>query len=192
MSSSTIREQTAAPHEFPVVPDDHWVERLHDGSYVLIRQLRQEDRAREIEFIRRLSPESRRARFLSEFREPSPALVDQMMTVDGDRSAAFVALVHDDGTLREIGISRYGATSEPDTGECAISVADDWQRRGLGTILMRRAMGMALRHGYRRMISLDAASNDTMHHFTHRLGFSRCTDPDDGTQVIHSIDLVGA
>ena len=192
MSPSTICEQTAAPHAFPAVPDDHWVERLHDGSYVLIRQLRQEDRQRETEFIRRLSPESRRARFLSEFREPSPALIDQMMKVDGNRSVALVALVHDDGTLREIGICRYGATSESYTCECAISIADDWQRRGLGTILMRQMMGMALHHGFRRMISLDAASNDAMHHFTHRLGFSRCADSDDSTQVIHSIDLVGA
>jgi GNAT superfamily N-acetyltransferase len=190
--SSFTTQQPAAPHEFPAVPGEHWVERLHDGSYVLIRQLRIDDRERETDFLRRLSPQTQRLRFLGEFREPNPALIDQMMTVDGDRSAAFVAFLHDDGTLREIGISRYGATSEPDTCECAVTVADAWQRRGLGTILMRHLMEMAGRHGFRRMISLDAASNEAMQHFSHGLGFSRTTDPDDGTQVVHAIELGGA
>lgn len=187
----TSRQQTTDAHEFPIIPDEHWIERLHDGSYVLIRQLREEDRERETALIRRLSPDSKRSRFLAEFREPTHALIDQMMNVDGDRSAAFVALVHDDGTLREIGISRYCATTDPDTCECAITIADDWQRRRLGTILMRQLMGMACRHGFRRMVSLDAASNDAMRQFAHRLGFSRTTDPEDGTQVIHRIELGG-
>lgn len=190
--SSLTTQKPAALHEFPAVPGDHWVERLHDGSYVLIRQLRKDDQERETDFIRRLSPQSQRLRFLGEFREPNPALVDQMMSVDGDRSAAFVALVHDDGTLREIGISRYGATSDPVTCECAVTVADDWQRRGLGTILMRHLMDMAGRHGFRKMVSLDAASNEAMQHFSHLLGFSRTTDPQDATQVVHAVELGGA
>lgn len=188
----TTTHPPAALPAFSTIPSDHWVEKLSDENYVLVRQLRKEDRQRETDLIRRLSPESQRLRFLGEFREPNPALIDQLMAVDGDRSAAFVALMHDDGTLREIGISRYGATSDADTCECAVTVADDWQRRGLGTILMRHLMTMASQHGFRKMISLDAASNEAMHQFSRRLGFSRTTDPDDGTQVIHVIDLGGA
>lgn len=192
MSPLTTHETTSTPAELLGIPGDHWIEKLDDGSYVLIRPLRNDDRARETALIRHMSPDAKRARFLGEFREPAPALIDQMMAVDGDHSAAFVALVHDNGRLREIGISRYGATTDAATCEWAITVDENWQRRGLGTILMTHLMDMARRHGIRRMVSLDAASNDAMHHFAHRMGSLRTADPDDATQVIHTIELHGA
>lgn len=192
MSLLTIQKKTGVPAELLCIPGDHWIEKLDDGSYVLVRPLRSDDRERETALIRHMSRDAKRGRFLGDFREPSPALIDQLMRVDGNRTAAFVALVHHDGTLREIGVSRYGATSDASTCECAITVDADWQRRGLGTILMRHLMDMARRHSMRRMVSLDSASNDAMHHFTQRLGFLRATDPADATQVIHTIELGGA
>ena len=37
---------------------DHWIESLRDGTRVLVRPLKPQDRAMEEEFIRRLSPEA--------------------------------------------------------------------------------------------------------------------------------------
>lgn len=191
MSLLTMHLPSVAQADTTAIAGDHWIEKLTDGSHVLIRPIRASDRERETDLIRHMSPEAKRARFLGEFREPGKALIDQLMNVDGDGSAAFVALVHNDGTLREIGVSRYGACTDPGTCECAVTVDEAWQRRGLGTILMGHLLDSARRHGFRRMVSLDAASNDGMHHFAHRLGFVRVTDPVDATQVIHSIDLGG-
>ena len=42
---------------------DHWIETLDDGSHVLIRPLRSEDRERERLFLERLSPMTRKFRF---------------------------------------------------------------------------------------------------------------------------------
>jgi hypothetical protein len=81
MSPSTIRAQTAAPHAFAIVLGDRQVERLHDRNFVFIRPLRQDDRQRETEFIRRLSLKSQKARFLSEFREPGLAAIDHTRAI---------------------------------------------------------------------------------------------------------------
>jgi GNAT superfamily N-acetyltransferase len=102
---------------------------------------------------------------------------------------AFVALVHENGALREIGISRYSATSDGKRCECAVTVADEWQGRGLGVLLMRHLVDIARRNGFKQMFSVDAADNQAMRDLASYLGFSRRLDPEDSALVIHSLDL---
>jgi GNAT superfamily N-acetyltransferase len=168
---------------------DHWIEPLQDGTPVLIRPLRASDRQLETDFIRNLSLKSRRQRFLSDFKEPSEALVDQMMNVDYEKRMAFIALIHDDGKLREIGVSRYCAATDHKHCECAVTVADDWQNRGLGVLLMGHLIDEARKHGFKSMISVDATSNQAMRELAKHLGFTRQLDPADPTQAIHTLDL---
>ncbi|SFS13925.1 Acetyltransferase (GNAT) domain-containing protein [Dyella sp. OK004] len=173
----------------PLLTGEHWIETLNDGSHVLVRPIRPEDRERESHFIERLSPESRHFRFLGEIREANPALLDQLVNVDYKKSMAFVALVHDNGELREVGVSRYSASGDDQHCECAVTVADDWQHRGLGVALMRHLIGVARHNGFRQMFSMDAASNEPMRDLAKYLGFDRKRDPQDAAQVIHSLDL---
>lgn len=168
---------------------DHWIESLRDGTPVLIRPLGAEDRQREEDFISGLSSHARRLRFLGDFREASPTLIDRLMNVDYKDRMAFVGLVHDNGRLREIGVSRYSATGDGKRCECAVTVSDHWQGRGLGVILMRHLMDVARRNGFTHMFSVDAAHNQAMRDLASYLGFQRRMDPEDASQVIHSIDL---
>lgn len=166
----------------------HWIDTLSDGTRVLIRPIRAEDREREQEFIDRLSPESRRFRFMDTFKHASPALLDMLVNIDDKTQVALVALVHDNGELREIGVSRYSATSDHQC-ECAVTVADDWHHRGLAVLLMRHLIKLARQNGYKQMISVDAADNEAMHELGDYLGFQRKRDPDDANQIIHTLDL---
>lgn len=176
--------------DFPhLLAGTHWIEPLRDGTPVLIRPLRSEDREREKAFIRRLSPSARRYRFLGSFREASPALVDQLMEVDFPRKVAFVALLHDNGTLREIGVSRFAAAADERQCECAVTVADEWQHRGLGVLLMHHLIAVARNNGYKRMVSIDDASNQPMRDLADFLGFQRETVPDDPARVMHVLEL---
>jgi len=168
---------------------DHWIEALRDGTPVLIRPPTQKDRERELEFIERLSHKSRRMRFLGDFQHLAPRTLDRLMDVDYESQMAFVALVHEDGVLREIGVSRYSATGDGKRCRCAVTVADDWQSRGLGVLLMRHLIDVARRKGFRQMFSIDASDNQSMRDLASYLGFSRRVDPEDSTQVIHSLDL---
>ncbi len=178
---------SAAP--FGVIEGTHWIETLNDGSPVLVRPLRAEDRQREAEFIERLSEQACRFRFLGNLKEASPDLLDQLMDVDYHDRMAFAALAHVDGELRLVGVSRYGASGDDKQCECAVTVADEWRHRGLGVLLMRRLIEIARKNGFRRMFSIDAAENEPMRELADFLGFQRRLDPDDATQVIHSLEL---
>ncbi|WP_430318375.1 N-acetyltransferase family protein [Pseudomonas nitroreducens] len=170
-------------------PDEHWVEALNDGSHVLIRPLRPDDREREAEFIARLSPEARHFRFLCTMKEVSPSLLDQLMAVDFKESVAYVALAHQEGELVEVGISRYARGADPQQCECAVTVADAWRHRGLAVALMRHLIDTARQQGLKQMYSVDTAANSAMHELARFLGFSSRQDPSDPAQTIHTLQL---
>lgn len=173
----------------PALEGDHWIESLRDGTRVLVRPLRASDRALEEAFIRNLSHEARRFRFLGDFKEPSQALLDQLMHVDYTHDMAFVALAHDNGQLREVGISRYSATQDGKQCECAVTVADDWRNRGLAVLLMQHLIDVARKQKFSRMFSIDDSSNEPMRELAHFLGFKAESNLDDPKTVIYSLPL---
>ena len=167
----------------------HWTERLRDGSTVLIRPIGAGDAAIERTFILRLSPQTQRFRFLGQLHDLSDAQLRRFTDIDYERDVAFVALVHENGEKREIGVCRYCLDSSGTDGECAIVVADDWQGRGLGVVLMRHLIEFARARGIKRLYSIDSAENFAMRGLAGHLGFERYGDPDDASQVIHSLQL---
>lgn len=173
---------------YAAVTGKYWIEALKDGRHVLIRPLAEKDREREYAFIKRLSPESRHMRFLAQINEPGVAMLNQLMDTDNKQRTAFIALVHDNGELIEIGVSRYAATGEHEC-ECAVTVADEWTHLGLGTLLMEHLIKAARKNNFRQMYSVDASSNAPMRDLAKSLGFETSNDPDDSHQVIHRLYL---
>lgn len=167
----------------------HWIEPLNDGTHVLIRPLEPQDREREFAFIKHLSPQSRRLRFLATINEPSESMLDQLMDVDCCRRMAYVGLSMDQGKLIETGIARYAALADSSQCESAVVVADSWQRKGLGTLLMKHLINTARLNGFTEMLSIDSEVNSGMHRLANKLGFVRRQDPLDATQVIHRLNL---
>lgn len=164
-------------------------EKLRDGTVVLIRGIRPTDDALEREFIEHLSAQSRRYRFLGTIATPSSQLLWQLTHPASVRGVAFVALTVGDPQEREIGVCRYSASPDGLSCECAVAVSDEWQGKGLATILMRRLIDTAREHGIQRMYSIDASDNQRMRELAEHLGFHREIDPDDATLVIHTLDL---
>jgi GNAT superfamily N-acetyltransferase len=187
---ATLSTDTASPLRAPTLLEGtHWIDHLRDGTVVLIRPLRPEDRELEEDFLRRMSADTRRLRFLCSFREASAELVDQLMDVDDDQRMAYMALAHEDGRLREVGISRYSASRDGTSCECAVTVAEHWRNRGLAVLLMRHLIDMARKRGFRQMYSVDAADNQPMRELAAYLGFKRSLDPNDPSQAIHTLTL---
>ena len=168
-----------------------WKETLRDGTTVLIRPIRPGDAEVGRRFIQQLSPTSRRYRFLGEV-TPTVQLLDKLTNPDPAREVAFIALIADGAQKREIGVARFSARSDGLVCECAVVVSDEWQNRGLGTILMRHLIGVARDRGIECMYSMDAAENFGMRELAEHLGFRRIADPHDGTQVLHTLDLKAA
>lgn len=166
-----------------------WSTTLDDGTPVTIRPICTDDVERERQFIENLSPESRYHRFLSGMVHPSEALIKNFTDIDHYRDEAYVALIEQNGKAVQIGVSRYCSDADGKSGECAIVVADAWQRKGLGTRLMQRLIKAAKVRNIERIYSIDTVVNDEMHDFATHMGFKREINPNDHTQVIHTLTL---
>ena len=165
-----------------------WDAVLHDGQSVLIRNIRNDDIERERRFIERLSPASRRFRFLGTLVTPSDNLLRRLVVLDPARNVALIALIGEGQNQSEIGVARLSMEAD-DTCEFAVTVSDEWQNKGLGTLLMQHLICCAIERGIKSMHSIDAVDNEPMREFAAHLGFKRVPDPDDATRVIHSLDL---
>lgn len=162
---------------------------LHDGTSVTVRAIHPEDIELERRFIEALSPKSRRFRFLDTMRAPSAALLKQMTVIDPRTDAAFVALLGTGAQATEIGVARFSAQADGQDCEFAVTVGDEWQHKGLGTLLMKRLFEVAKTRGIKTMHSSDAADNTRMRQFADHLHFQHRRDPDDATLVLYSIDV---
>lgn len=168
--------------------EQSWHEVLHDGQSVLIREIRKQDTELERRFIERLSPTSRRFRFLGTMVSPSDDLLRQLVALDPARDVGLIALIGEGAEQTEIGVARLSVEGD-ETCEFAVTVSDEWQHKGLGTLLMQHLINSAVERGIKSMYSIDAADNEHMHELAAHLGFKRAHDPDDATLVVHSLDL---
>ena len=131
---------------------------LRDGSAVVIRQVHSSDAPLLADGFSRLSAESRRRRFLRPKDELSQAELRYFTQVDHHDHEALGAL--DDRTGRGVGVARYVRhANDPQTAEIAVTVADAWQSRGLGTELLAKLADRARAEGIQRFTVLVAADN---------------------------------
>ncbi|MBC3489008.1 GNAT family N-acetyltransferase [Pseudomonas sp. SWRI50] len=168
---------------------EHWVEKLADGTPVLIRPLRDEDHERDKRFLNTLAYESRRFRFIAGLSAGLPNLDEQLMQVDYHQCMAYVALAHVNGRLCQVGVSRYAAIPGSRNCECALAVSEDWQRKGLGKSLLQHLIEAARRNGFQCMISRDLANNYAMHRLSKALGFGARYLAGDVSEILHELDL---
>ena len=191
---SCTTDAAPAPANGPVIAAElpntsmHWQETLRDGTRVLIRPVHADDAAIERAFVERLSPEARANRFLGQV-AVTDDLIRKLTTIDYQRDMAFVALHHESGSKAEIGASRLYRNADQASCECSVVVADAWQGKGLGTILMRHLIDEARRRGFKRMISIDAVGNTGMRKLALELGFVRTTHPDYRDEAVHTLEL---
>ncbi|MGN7725236.1 GNAT family N-acetyltransferase [Luteimonas sp. 22616] len=172
------------------VPEElRWSETLRDRSHVLIRPITKQDKASERDFIEGLSSESKRYRFLGQMSSPSDRMLERFTDIDYVHDMAFVAVVQDDARERIVGVSRYSTDSTGKRCECAVTVSDEWQEKGLGTKLMQHLIEVARMQAVHTMFSVDSAENIAMRDLARFLGFQTRPDPDDAAQVIHELAL---
>jgi len=125
---------------------------------VLIRPIQSTDAALLADGFARLSPRSRRMRFLGTKTTLSAAELRYLTDVDHHNHEALGALNHADG--RGVGVARYiRDAQDPQAAEIAVTIVDDWQGRGLGTELLTQLSGRARQEGIQRFTALVADDN---------------------------------
>ncbi|MEP7192518.1 MAG: GNAT family N-acetyltransferase [Actinomycetota bacterium] len=134
---------------------------LRDGSAVLIREVRAGDAPLLADGFTRLSSKSRQLRFLTGKPNLTTAELRYFTEIDHHNHEALGALDPADG--RGLGIARYiRDVEDPERAEVAVTVVDDWQRRGLGTELLGRLTDRARREGIRHFTALVADDNSAV------------------------------
>ena len=156
---------------------------LRDGSRVRLRQGHSSDRHLLLRGFERLSPESRYRRFLVAMRELSEDKVRYLTEIDHHDHEAIIAL--DEKTGDGIGVARYVRDPQrPDVAEVAVTVIDDWQGRGLGTLLLEVLGARARAEGITIFTALMLATNQEMMDVLEGLGPVRIVDREGGTVEI--------
>lgn len=107
---------------------------LKDGTLVQLRPIHPLDGNQAEEFRGKLSAESVYDRFLGYIPKISNKLVDRLTNIDYSREMAIVAEVHNEKEKEVIAVGRI-ASDEDQAVDFAIIIADNWQGKGLGTIL---------------------------------------------------------
>lgn len=111
----------------------------------------------------RLSPESRYRRFFTATPRLSPAVLHHLLDVDGIDRVAWAAIDADADGQPGIGVARYyRLADEPDAAEAALAVVDDYQRRGVGGLLLRHLSATALENGITRFVGTVLVENRPM------------------------------
>jgi RimJ/RimL family protein N-acetyltransferase len=139
--------------------------RLADGSQVLLRPIRADDKRRLELAFGRLSPESARRRFLGPKPRLTSAELRYLTEVDGGDHLAVLAVLADRPSLI-VGVGRFVRIEHPvDAAEVAIVIGDPWQAQGLGRHMGLVLAELARQHGIRRF----TASLLSDHRAAHRL-----------------------
>src|SRR5215510_617949 len=147
-----------APYQDAV---DHGRIILRDGSTALIRLATLSDCAALQRFFGRLSPESRRHRFLS-LAQPPADLVRSFC--DCSRPEQLLTLVVTRTLNNEdaiVGAASYIAR-DAQSAKVAFAVDDQLQGRGLGTQLLERLALLAIRNGFTRFWAVTETDNRSM------------------------------
>jgi GNAT superfamily N-acetyltransferase len=134
---------------------------LRDGSRVTLRLVRPEDKELLRRGFERLSPESRYRRFLAAKSHLSDAELAYLTEVDGWNHVAIGAVTVDpDGHEEGVAIARFiRSADDPRLADAAVAVIDDWQKKGLGTLLLLRLVAAARERGIERFASDALADN---------------------------------
>lgn len=164
-----------------------------DGTEALVRPIRPEDEPLIVEFHRQLSERSVRLRYLAPMTLDARVAHERLVRVcfiDYDRDMALVAVRTDPTTgEREIlGVGRMGKLPAMEEAEFSMLVADAWQRKGLGTELLRRLIVIARAEGLLRLSAEMLPENQDMQRVCKRLGF-KVEHPEGAATVRAELDL---
>jgi acyl-CoA hydrolase/RimJ/RimL family protein N-acetyltransferase len=108
---------------------------LPNGTEILLRPIKPTDERLEQEFLYSLSDETIYRRFFSSMGAWPHERVQYYTTIDYDTQMAIIAVVQENGEERMIGVGRYIRERNSDMAELALVVGDDWQGKGVGTLL---------------------------------------------------------
>lgn len=195
---SAGRYQHLAIHPYPW----QWVIdiELKNGKQAQLRPIRPTDASSLQSMVREMSAESRYFRFMHAVNELSPHMIAQFTKLDYDRQMAFVATFEKlNGTPHSdhqgqvvgqvVGVSRYIISSNRQSAEFAVSVADSCTGLGLATHLMRVLISHARSQDIEFLFGDVLRNNIPMQALMKSMGFKAEPAADDPDVLRYTFEL---
>lgn len=169
-SHQLTRYAHMAIHPYPHELTQHC--QLSNGANITIRPIRPEDAVMEKYFVSRLSERTKYFRYKQALQELTPEMIVRFTQIDYDREMAFVAVSDNKDLPSELGVGRYMMNPDGRSVEFALVVADDCQRLGIGSRLLKTLMQAAKDKGMAFFEAEVMTANSSMLALVTKLGFS--------------------
>jgi GNAT superfamily N-acetyltransferase len=147
-------------------------ETLRDGTAMLIRAIRPEDKQRLLQHFQGLSTQSIYYRFFGIKRSLTERDLSCLTELDFTTHVGLAATVEAEKRERFIGVGRYIRSDEPSRAEVAFAVLDEYQGHGIGTLLLQHLARIAQSNGIRELAADVLAGNRQMLEVFANSGFS--------------------
>ena len=134
---------------------------LRDGRTLRLRPPRTEDAGALLEFFGSLSDRSLYLRFHG-FRKVDERIVEPLLEPDWEERGALLGTLADGDAEHVVAVANYVRLRDPTTAEAAFAVADEHQRRGIGTRLLEQLAARAAEVGVERFVASVLADNRDM------------------------------
>ncbi len=121
---------------------------LRNGNSITLRLAGQEDITGVEELVKHVSDESRYFRFMGGVSYVSRSVVEDMCVCEPHDRASIVAILGGNSPGKVIGIGNYAALAMRNTAEVSFLVDDEYQGKGIGTLLLERLAGIAAANGF--------------------------------------------
>lgn len=147
---------------------------LEDGRPLLFRLIRPDDKDILLAGFQRLSDHSRYERFFTHLESLSAEQLRYLTEVDHQNHSAWIAVAENELSPVGAGVGRWvRLKDDPECAEVAVTVVDDFQRRGLGRTLLYLCATSALEHGISAFRAWVLGSNHATLTMLERIGANR-------------------
>jgi len=144
---------------------------LKDGSSILVRPIRADDTTSWVEFVGRLSAQTKYLRFHYVPKEMGLEDAVRFCTVDYRNTFGFIAEVLRETKRDIVAIGRYYRLPDHHSAEVALTVEDIYQNRGLGTSMLEQLANVARENGIDTFEADVLGENDQMMSVLRDYGF---------------------
>jgi GNAT superfamily N-acetyltransferase len=132
--------------------------RIRDGTSIRVRPIAPTDKRALADGFTQLSDESRYRRFFAPLNRLSTTDLRYLTEIDHHDHEALIAF--DPGSEQTIGVARFVRSDDPTVAEVAVTVADDWQGRGVATALLEQLVSRAREEGIECFLALILEDNE--------------------------------
>jgi len=165
-------DQIELPVSAPSYPEE--LERrvtLRDDTELFLRPLKLTDEPLVREMFYKLSPESVHYRFFRILKSMPREKIQELLRIDYESDMTMVGLPGREEHAPIVAIAHYSRDPRTNFADAAFLVRDDWQGKGIGTVLLQALVDAARSVGLGGFTAEVLSQNDGMLRVFHRCGF---------------------